>query len=324
VPVAPEWPGAGAGCRGVHEVVIVGGGPAGLSAALLLGRCGRDVLVFDDGRYRNSASHAVHGLLSRDGARPADLLAQGRRDLGRYGIEVRRERVTAARRRRAGFEMSLASGALVHTRRLLLATGLVDVLPPNPGLAELFGTRVFQCPYCDGWEVRGGRLIALGRRPGVVELGLGLTTWAQEVIVCSDGRTPSARQRQALRAHGVGLRDEGVVRLSAAPRRGVRIEFARGASLVCTAVFVDAPVRQRSALAAELGCRFDRRGAVEKDDLERTGVPGLFVAGDASRDVNFVAVAVAEGLKAGFAINRELRREHSAALKGRARVGRRR
>lgn len=292
------------------DVVIVGGGPAGLSAALMLGRCRRKVALCDEGRPRNAAARWSHGFFTRDGTPPLELLRIGREQLEPYDVRFFDTRVVDARKQENGFCTVLASNEVLVGRRLLLATGLVDDVPRIAGLDELYGKSVFHCPYCDGWEVRDQPLAAYGGNHEAVEFALGLLTWSRDIVLCTDGVLRMAADNlRRLAAHGIAVRSEPISRLEG--RDGIleRIVFASGDSIERRALFFDTACAQRSDLPARLGCSFDATGAVETGTCESTDVPGLYVAGDASRDVNFVSVAVAEGTKAGYAINRSLRLE---------------
>ncbi len=297
------------------DVIVVGGGPAGLSAALLLGRCRRRVLVFDDGQPRNARSRAAHGVFTRDGAQPTELLRIARAQLDPYGVSVRAETVTQVERRSGGgFDLTTAGGQRHIARKLLLATGIADVLPEIPGMQAIYGQSAFHCPYCDGWEVSDQRIAVLAQGTAGVEYALGITTWSRDVVLCTNGaRRFSAADRLALRAHGIAVHSQPIRELIHVDGQLERIAFEGGDSLARDALFFSAPAPQRSALPERLGCLFTQKGAVKTGRLASTG-GGLYVAGDAAREVHFVTVAAAEGLKAAFAINQELRRERSVEL----------
>lgn len=293
-----------------YDAIIVGGGPAGLSAALILGRCRRRVLVCDAGSPRNAASHALHGFLTRDGTAPLPLLRIGKRQLAPYGVELRKTEVVAASRKAGRFIVQLKNGTELTCRRLVLATGVVDRLPRVEGLQELYGRSVFHCPYCDGWEVRGKPLAVYGWNKGAVGLALSLKTWSEDVVLCTDGHARlTAEQKAKLSRNHIRVRKEPVRRLEA--RRGVlrRIVFSRGRPISCRALFFATGQYQRSALAKGLGCEFNRKGTVKTNRFEETAVRGLYCVGDASEDVQLVIVAAAEGAKAAFAVNKGLQKE---------------
>jgi thioredoxin reductase len=295
-----------------RDVVIVGAGPAGLSAALMLGRCRRSVLVVDSGRNRNRASRALHGFLTRDGTPPAEFLRLAREELSRYGtVEVRSDEVVSAECRDDGFSVTLASGDVIPSRKLLLATGVVDNLPEIPGFRELYGRSVFHCPYCDGWELCDQPLAIYGRGQRGFGMALELTAWSRDLVLCTDGPAEIEDEgRERLTRNRIALREERIVRLEG-NGDGVlqQIVFDGGEPLPRRALFFTTGQYQRSDLLMRLGCEFNDKGTVRTGKYETTHLPGLFVAGDASRAVQWVVVAAAEGAEAAFAINTDLLKE---------------
>lgn len=291
-----------------YDCVIVGGGPAGLSAALMLGRCLRRVLVCDGGEPRNARSRALHSYPTRDGTPPLEFLALAREELARYEtVELRAQVVADARAVPGGFELRVRPGARLETRKLLLATGVVDDIPDIDGLDACYGTSVHHCPYCDAWEWRHQPLAAYGRGEAGFGLALALTGWSRDVALCTDGPADlTDTQRDRLAAAGVDLCEAAVIRLDSRGGRLQRIVFAGGEVLPRRALFFAGGQGQRSDLAERLGCRFNSRGAVDTGSCEATNVPGLYVAGDASKEAQFAVVAAAEGAEAGMAINKAL------------------
>jgi thioredoxin reductase len=291
----------------MYDVIIVGGGPAGLSAATILGRARRRVVVFDDGRYRNEASRGVHGFLTRDGIHPAELRRIGREQMARYDVEYLCNHVTSAHRKEDHFEVILADNSRYESRKLLLATGVTDRLPAVEGMERFYGAGVFHCPYCDGWEVRDEPLAAYGK--AAAGLAASLKTWSADVILCAGGPA-TLKPADAARLDRLGIRiyRQKVARLEGGEHLE-QIVFADGATVPCRALFFDAEQQQRCSFAADLGCVFNRKGAVRTGKLEGTNVPGLYVIGDASKDVQLAIVAAAEGAKAAIAINTALQVE---------------
>ena len=293
----------------MFDVVVVGGGPAGLSAALMLGRCRRRVLVLDLGKPRNRRSHALHGYLTRDGIAPAQFTEIGRAELEPYGIEQRAIGVTGAVLEDDHYRVSLADGTEERARYLLIATGVIDDLPAIPGFDDCYGRSIFHCPYCDGWERRDRALAAFGRGADVAGLALGLKTWSADVVVCTHGAKLARATRERLDRNGVRVRTEPIARVEHADGAMTQLVFASGDPLTRDALFFSTDQHPQSSLAIALGCALNRRGTVRTGSLCDTNVPRLFVAGDASRDAQFVVVAAAEGVKAACAINKALQLE---------------
>jgi thioredoxin reductase len=296
----------------MYDVVIIGGGPAGLSAALVLGRCRRRVLVCDSGEYRNAASHGLHAFLTRDGILPADLRRLGREEILRYGVEMRETKVDDVARDADRFVITLA-GEQVVSRTLLIATGVVDRIPELAGIEDLYGRSVFHCPYCDGWETRDQPLLAYGNGAKGVKLALSLLRWSGDVVLCTDGPARlRAPERGRLARHGVALHEGRVARLEGDGGVLRRIVFHDAEVLDRRFMFFKTGHDQRSDLAARLGCELDDKGAVKTNSLKGTRMAGLYVLGDASQDMQLAIVAAAEGVKAGFAANEYLHDRETA------------
>jgi len=299
----------------LYDVVIVGAGPAGLSAALILGRARRTVLICDNGRPRNAASHALHGYLTRDGIHPREFLAIGRKELTPYTtVSLRDIGVADAACEADGrFKVTLADGTSVRSRKLLLATGVCDNLPEIPGVQAMYGRSVFHCPYCDGWEIRDQPIAIYGQEHRGIGLSLELTAWSRDLVLCTDGPGGiGGDDRARLARNGIRIREERVAALEGRDGMLERIVFESGEPLPRRAMFFSAGQFQRSQLAVRLGCEVSEKGTVWTGKYESTHLPGLYVAGDASRAVQWVIVAAAEGAEAAFAINTDLINEDLA------------
>ncbi len=283
------------------DVMIVGGGPAGLSAALLLGRCLRRVVVCDAGRPRNESSPAMHGYLGHDGVSPADFLEQCRDQLQRYKtVSMVHQTVVEVMRNGTGFSVRAENGATWDAKALLICTGLVDKLPQIPRIREFYGKSVLSCPYCDAWEHRGKRLGVIGSGKESLALALELEIWSPHVTLFTN--EPKGTSRPHLPFGSVALVVEGEVEgLNGSPPELQGLQVA-GGHHPCDALFFSPEQFQHSNLAASLGCRMvDDQVQCPRDGS--TGISGLFVAGNASRGVQMAIVAAAEGLQAAATIN---------------------
>ncbi|MGV3636148.1 MAG: NAD(P)/FAD-dependent oxidoreductase [Flavobacteriales bacterium] len=289
------------------DVIIVGGGPAGLSAAIMLGRCRHSVLVVDGGRPRHATARHIHGYPTRDGVAPERWRGLARKEAAAYRVVFRRDDVVKVTPGPKGFLVRTRKGERWAARLVLLATGLMDELPAIPGLRERYGKSVFHCPYCDAWEVRDKPLAVYGRKTRGVALALNLRSWSGEVRLFTDGPAEiRAPVRARLRLAGVHVHHGAVAGLEGKRGSLQRIRMADGTAHPCSALFFCTPHRGQSTIAADLGCRINRNGEVVTDTKQGTHLPGLYVAGDASEDMRSVTVAVAEGAKAAVAMHIDL------------------
>ncbi len=306
------------------DVIIVGGGPAGLSAALVLGRCRRRVLLVDAGKPRNTASRAMHGFISRDGMDPAEFLRIAREQLGTYpDVELRRGEVAHVQQGEEQFTVTLADGEVQTTRIVLLATGLVDDLPPLQNIEQFWGTSVHLCPYCDGWEHRDQTIAVYGEGNVGADLALEMLGWSKHVVFCTDGGSVEAIPDECsvkLLRYGVRTITTHVSHLEGEGGQLRGIHFDDGEFLECQTLFFASTQKQCSPIAEMLGCQIcgeeDSVGVVH--DETRTCVPGVYVAGNTSKGLQLVIMAAAQGTLAAFNINQALLdadQERAAAAK---------
>ena len=287
-----------------HDVAVIGGGAAGLSAALVLGRARRRVAVIDAGTPRNAPAAHMQGFLSRDGMPPAELLALARAEVKGYGVELIAERVAGIE---AGFSLRLSGGKTLTARTVLLATGAVDDLPDVEGARERWGRDFLHCPYCHGWEVRDQPLGVLGTGPGSVAYAHLLRQWSHDLVYFTHTEPASAAERERLADRGVVVVDGRVERLVVADDRLEAVALADGQVVPRAAVFMRPALHPRDdGLIGALGCEVDELGFVRADATGQTSVPGVWVAGNAANPRAQVITAAGEGSAAAIAINTHL------------------
>ena len=292
-----------------YDVVVVGGGPAGLSGAVALGRALRTVLVIDAGDPRNAPAEGIHNFLTRDGEPPAEFRARGRAEVERYGGEIREDTVTAVTRHGDGdFAVELAGGDTVAARRLLVTSGTLDVLPDIPGLAERWGRTVLHCPYCHGYEVRGAPIGVIATGHMAMHAGLLWSQWTDDLILfANDSFVPDEEQAGQLAARGVALLPGRVV---AVGDDGVRL--ADGTLVPRDHLVVQTRLECRLDFLTPLGVKPVEHpsGAGTHvpavDPSGRTAIPGLWVAGNVTDPMAQVVTSAAAGLAAGAMINMDL------------------
>jgi thioredoxin reductase len=302
-----------------YDVVVIGGGAAGLAGAVALARSCRSVLVIDAGDPRNAPAGHVHNFLTRDGATPAEICAAGRAEVTRYGGRVETGRVTALWRDGERFGVQ-AGGRTVAARRLLAATGLRDELPDVPGLAARWGTDVLHCPYCHGWEVAGQRIGILGTGPAAVHQALLFRQVSPHVTMLRHtGPAPAGEQRAELDARGVAIVDGPVEEVEAGARGLTGVRLAGGRRVALDAVVVSPRLSARAELLAPLGLqpaevRVDGHlvgTRIETDPRGATAAAGVWAAGNLTDLQAQVITAAAAGLTAGAAINLDLVNEEA-------------
>jgi thioredoxin reductase len=284
--------------------VIVGGGAAGLSAALVLGRARRRVAVIDAGSPRNAPASHMQGYLSRDGMPPAELLAAGRAEVAAYGVEVIADAVVGID---PGFTVRLRSGAALTARRLLVATGVGDEIPDIPGVRDRWGRDLLHCPYCHGWEVRDQPLGVIGSNPGSVLHAQLVRQWSDDVIYFAHSQPPTPSEAAELQARGIRVVPGRITRLVVDGDRLTGVELDDGQVVERGAIFVR-PINtpHPDGLLAGLGCELDDAGFPRVDHTGRTTTPGVWAAGNAADPRAQVITAAGAGSAAAIAINADL------------------
>ncbi|MBI1259386.1 MAG: hypothetical protein GC204_18115 [Chloroflexi bacterium] len=297
----------------MHDVIIIGGSSAGLSAALILGRSRRHVLVIDNGRPCNRFSHASHGFLTRDGVRPTDLLQIARDQLVPYETVTQQSAtVTQVASVEGGFRVETAAGEVYSARKLLLATGLRDTLPALDGIESFFGTSVFHCPYCDGWEVRDQALVLYNDDAMAFHRAMMLHQWTDKLTLATGGAPVlSDEEQMRLQQRNIAIVETPAVRVEGRDGQVERLIFSDGSAIDCAAIFIHLTVSQSTPFAQDLGCVLTENGLVQVDAAAQTNIAGVYAAGDMANPIRSIAVAVAHGATAAYHINRTLVNEDS-------------
>jgi len=290
-----------------YDVVVVGGGAAGLSAALVLGRARRRVAVVDGGEPRNTPAAHMQGYLSRDGMPPADLLAAGREEAAAYGVELIAGQVLSIE---PGFSIGLAEGGHLESRRLLIATGATDEVPPIPGLWERWGKDFLHCPYCHGWEVRDQPLGVLGTSAASVEHAQLIRQWTDDLIFFTHTHDLTETEREQLEARDIRIVEGEVRGIVVEDDRLKGVVVGDGRPVDRDALFIRPEMRPRvEGLLEELDCQTDELGVILVDTAGRTSVPGVWAAGNVANPRAQVLPAAGEGSAAAISINADLLQE---------------
>jgi len=294
----------------IYDVVVVGGGPAGLSAALTLGRARKRVLLCDAGPPRNAAAVQIHGFVTRDGITPTEFRRIGREQLALYpGVEIRNQRVEEIRGELGRFDVGLSAGN-VETRRIVLCTGMLDVMPDLDGFRALWGKSIFQCPYCHGWEAQNRRFACLAQTVDMLEFALLLRGWSSDVVAMTDGRyTVSAAVSERLGRAGVRIEERRIARLVSIGDHLDHVEFLDGETLPRDLLFAH-PCQRQVAIVEALELALDPAGFVQVDEMNReTSRAGIYAGGDLTTRAQGSIVAAASGMMAAAMLNHALTTE---------------
>lgn len=299
----------------IWDVIIVGGGPAGKAAAMVLARTRRRVMLIDAGSPRNEKSHGIFNYLTRDGILPGDFHNTTLAELQKYKVHYLKDRITTAERNESiGFEIKNEKGETFPCRKLLIATGVTDVIPDIPGMAEMWGKGVYHCPFCDGFDLYGQTVGLYARKFNGYGMALALRQLTDKVVLFTDtARYLKTIQLRHLNSRGIEVYSKKVHSLSCDKGKLTCVTFENGESIGCNSLFTHNGIKYNNELIKQLGVRCSAAGASIINKRQECSVPGLYIAGDAAFDMQFVAVAAAEGVKAAVAIHNALLKEDNLA-----------
>lgn len=293
----------------IYDVAIVGGGPAGLSAALWLGRYLHSVVVIDSGDPRNWETRGINGFLGSQGIKSPELRAKGRTDARTFGVEFIDEEVCKVQNTNGEhFVLTLSKGGTIEANRLLLSIGIKDVWPDIPGLGDCYGETAHVCPDCDGYETRGRKTIVVGSGRKAVGMALALTTWTEKIVICTNGvpADMEAKHLEKLKALNIPVLELKVERITSENGEIRCVNLGDGMALDCDRLYFAIGQYPADDLGAQLKCKRDERGLIEIDDRNRTSVMNVFAAGDIVGGPQLAIAAAAEGAIAALAIHASL------------------
>lgn len=298
----------------IYDCAIVGGGPAGLNAALVLGRARRSVALFDDAKPRNRVTHASHGYLTRDGVTPAEFRRVAYEEVLRYPT-VRHvpEAAVEAVRAEDGFELRTGTGETVRARKLILAAGMKEALPDIEGVRDFYGKSLFACPFCDGWEMRDRPLAVVSDQPGLFHKTTLLVHWTRDLVVCTHGNADAITedQREQLAARGIPVVDTRVEAFEGREGRLERLRFADGTHIGRTGGFLAPELLPSLRFEEALGYQTTKFGGIATDAMGKTSAPGVFAAGDSAYvNPSQLIYAAASGSMAAVSVMAELTEEN--------------
>jgi len=300
------------------DCVIIGGGPAGLNAALILGRARRKVMVIDEGKARNAVTTHMHGYLTREGISPARFRKLAQQELAHYpNIMIKKGRVLRVQKDATGLFQVKTKQLIVKAQTVLLSTGLKESFPVIRNLSLYYGKTLFSCPYCDGWELRDKPLIVIAETNNALSFAMTVSQWSANLVLCTNGKYHlSEEEVNAAKEFKIKVVEKRIARLIGQNSRLQGVQFADGKTIRCSGGFISPYWEHASSISSQLGCKLNEQQGIWQDGKGRTSVPGVFTAGDAMNISPAQAIiAAADGVKAAMSINTDLQRLKLQPLK---------
>ncbi|MCK8453258.1 NAD(P)/FAD-dependent oxidoreductase [Bacillus safensis] len=292
------------------DCAIIGGGPAGLSAALVVGRGRKQVIVFDDELPRNRVTQESHGFITNDGMTPFEIRRAGEADLQKYpNIKIKRSRIVDIQKKEERFTLLTHEGDRFEAKKIILATGLQDILPEIEGIHDVYGKTLFSCPFCDGWELKDKALALIAENQRALHMAKLLSNWTKDLIVFSNGHVLAEEDKALLTAHSIQVIDVPIVSIDHDNGQLRSLQLANGETVKREGGFVASEFKQSAPFAEKLGCQMTKNAGIETDILGRTTVSGIFACGDNLGGPAQLVLAAAAGSKAGMGVIHELVQE---------------
>ncbi|WP_047980220.1 NAD(P)/FAD-dependent oxidoreductase [Ornithinibacillus contaminans] len=294
------------------DCVIVGGGPAGLNAALVLGRARRRVILFDNNSPRNAVTQESHGFITRDGIKPKEFREIAHQDIAKYpSVRVRNEKITDVKKTGNIFELVTEKGESINAKKVVLATGLKEIHPSIEKIMDFYGKSLFSCPYCDGWELKDLPLMVISESPSAIHMAKIVYNWSKDLIVCTNGKkTFGPEQKDMLQKKGIKVYEQNIKSLVGRNGDLEAVIFEDDEEVKRKGGFVTPEWIQATTFGYSLGCETHELGGIKTDQFGRTNIEGLYAAGDTSVIApSQVIIAAAEGNRAAIGVNTDLSQE---------------
>lgn len=296
------------------DCIIIGGGPAGLNAALVLGRARRETVLFDNDQARNKVTHESHGFITRDGVTPQEFREAAHNDIGKYpSVKIEKKTIVEVMKENNGFfTVKTEDGQAFASKKILFATGLRERLPHIEGIRDFYGKSLFSCPYCDGWEQRDQPLVLISENAHAVHMAKMIYQWSKDLIICTNGqKVISEEDRILFEQKGILVNEEEISRLSGTEEgQLLKVIFENGTEIKRTGGFVTTELYQGNQFGTSLGCEVNENGGIIVDALGKTNIAGVFAAGDTSfSGPSQLIIAASEGVRAAAGVNSELTME---------------